>query len=664
VPRERDRSDDRNKGRPGGKANVIRGLGTKPEDRTGARNLTPGKGVIKLSEKNKFKKGAKAGAPGKLAPEVRTVGFVSLGCPKNLVDSEKMLGLLALDGIIPVATGGQGERWDDSAHTEGGSIHTHSHPHDNEHGDLDVAPANMGAGTRAEGCASYGGASTLPDADAIVVNTCGFLEASKEESLTVIRDAVKAKQEGRVKRVVVAGCLVQRHRAKMLEWEPGIDAMIGVFDRDKIVEAVRGKSPERKGLGESSDGPKYWISGNALVAARDRGMKTAGLTVNGKDGTGVGYFEDDATRLRLTPRHYAYLRISEGCNQACAFCTIPSIRGKMRSKPLDRIAAETAELLNDGAFELNLIGQDTTSYGDDIGLGLDAQVSIAGRPVGGGLAALLRVIDDVAEQALGPVKNGAANAWIRLMYAYPSNFSDPIIDAIAELVAKGRMLPYIDMPLQHASDNMLTSMRRNVSASHQRELIQKLRERIPGMAIRTTFISGFPGETERDHEELVALVRDMKFDAVGVFEYSREPGTPAGTMDEDPKLAVDAATKARRKGEVMAAQQEVAFARASALAAEFDESRPGQSGRRVDVLIDGATQSAGIKTSGVGAGGRLYQGRTYFQAPQIDAITYVQSRERLSPGELVRCVIVAADGYDLVARPVAELEKRTSLKIL
>ncbi len=649
----RDDRDDTSKGRPGGRIRTIRGLNSKPEDRAPARSLKPGKGVIKLSEKDAGKRKNRQSQPPRPRPanDVQTVGFISLGCPKNLVDSEKMLGLLALDGIIPVATGGQSERWDDSAHTEGGSIH--SHPHDNEHGDL--APTT----TRAEGCSSYGGASTLPDADAIVVNTCGFLEASKEESLTVIRDAVKAKQEGRVKRVIVAGCLVQRHRAKMLEWEPGIDAMIGVFDRDRVVEAVRGRAPERKTLDTASDKPKYWIAGNALVAARDRGIQTAGLTVNGKDGTGVGYFEDDSTRLRLTPRHYAYLRISEGCNQACAFCTIPSIRGKMRSKPLDRIAAEAQELINDGAFELNLIGQDTTSYGDDIGLGMDAEVSIEGTPVGGGLAALLRIIDDVAERSAGK-----AGAWIRLMYAYPSNFSDPIIDAIAELVAKGRMLPYIDMPLQHASDNMLTSMRRNVSASHQRELINKLRERIPGMAIRTTFISGFPGETERDHEELVSFVRDMKFDAVGVFEYSREPGTPAGTMDEDPKLAVDAATKTRRKGQIMAEQQRVAFARSAAIASEFDESRPGQTGRRVEVLIDGATQSAGVNTPGVSKGGRLYQGRTYFQAPQIDAITYVQSRERLSPGELVKCAIVAADGYDLIARPVAELEKRTSLKIL
>lgn len=565
--------------------------------------------------------------------EVRTVGFVSLGCPKNLVDSEKMLGLLALDGIIPVATGGESERWDDSAHTEGKS-------------------------TRGEGCASYGGASTLPDADAIVVNTCGFLEASKEESLTVIRDAVRAKQEGRVKRVVVAGCLVQRHRAKMLEWEPGIDAMIGVFDRDRVVEAVRGRAPEREAItGGAADGPKYWIAGNALVAARDRGMKTTGLTVNGKDGTGVGYFEDDSTRLRLTPRHYAYLRISEGCNQACAFCTIPSIRGKMRSKPLDRIAQEAAELVQDGAFELNLIGQDTTSYGDDIGLGMDAEVRLGGESIGGGLGALLRVVDDVVERTAGA-------GWVRLMYAYPSNFSDEIIDAIAELVAKGRMLPYIDMPLQHASDAMLTAMRRHVTSEQQRTLIAKLRERIPGMAIRTTFISGFPGEIEEDHRELVRLVEESRFEAVGVFEYSREPGTPAGTMDEDPRLSVPPEVKARRKGEVMAAQQKVAFERSAAIAAAFDESRPTQTGTRLDVLIDGATASAGRETAGVSKGGRLYQGRTYFQAPQIDAVTYVQSRERLSPGELVKCVIVAADGYDLIARPVSELERRTSLKIL
>ncbi|MEO0630393.1 MAG: hypothetical protein AAFY46_06660, partial [Planctomycetota bacterium] len=261
--------------------------------------------------------------------DVKTVSFVSLGCPKNLVDSEKMLGLLAEDGLMPVSYNpSTDERWDDSGHTENRSL------------------------TESAVAVDEG----VDPADAVVVNTCGFLEASKDESLSVIKDAVRAKEAGRVKRVVVAGCLVQRHRAKMLEWEPGIDAMIGVFDRDKVVEAVRGVKPQRDSLADASDQPKYWIAGNAVQAAEVRGMQTAGLTVHGKDGKGIGYFEDDSARLRLTPRHYAYLRMSEGCNQKCAFCTIPSIRGKMRSKPIDRVVTEARELLADGVFELNLIG--------------------------------------------------------------------------------------------------------------------------------------------------------------------------------------------------------------------------------------------------------------------------------------------------------------------
>ena len=277
--------------------------------------------------------------------ELRTVSFVSLGCPKNLVDSEKMLGTLAQDGLIPISYDPSQHDWehDDAFGVEGKS----------SDGDRAASPDDPG----------------IEPADVVVINTCGFLEASKDESLGVIRDAVRAKNAGLVKRVVVAGCLVQRHRAKMLEWEPGIDAMVGVFDRDKVVEAVRGVPAARQETIGTDGQPKYWIAGNALQAAKDRGMATVGLTVQGKDGKGVGYFEDDSARLRLTPRHYAYLRISEGCNQKCAFCTIPSIRGKMRSKPIERIVGEARELIADGAFELNLIGQDTTSYGDDIGIG-------------------------------------------------------------------------------------------------------------------------------------------------------------------------------------------------------------------------------------------------------------------------------------------------------
>ncbi|MCE7973190.1 MAG: 30S ribosomal protein S12 methylthiotransferase RimO [Leptolyngbya sp. PLA1] len=532
--------------------------------------------------------------PRREEPRPRTVSFVSLGCPKNLVDSEKMLGLLAQAGVLPV-----------------------SHDPDD---------------------ASFGGA------DAVVVNTCGFLEASKDESLGVIKEAIAAKERGEIGRVVVAGCLVQRHRAKMLEWAPGIDAMVGVFDRDKIVEAAFGdpevKAAARRHPGEEA--PAYWVSANALTAARDRGMQTVGLTVQGKDGKGLGYFEDDSARLRLTPRHYAYLRVSEGCNQNCAFCTIPSIRGKMRSKPLDRIVSEARELLADGAFELNIIGQDTTSYGDDIGAGLHPDGT-------GGLPALLRALSDAVTETSG-------SGWLRLMYAYPTTFARPIIDAFGELTRKGRLLPYLDIPLQHGSDAVLKAMRRHVTRRQQEDLIRALREAVPGIAIRTTFISGFPGETEADHRELMEFVREMAFENVGVFEYSREPGTVAGTMEQDAKLAVSAEDKARRRAEIMELQQKIVFARNAATA-----ETPG--GAKVDVLIDAALRTTGRKTSGVSAGGKLYQGRTFAQAPQIDGVTFVHSRQALSPGELVRCVVVESEGYDLVAKPVDDLERKVSLHV-
>jgi ribosomal protein S12 methylthiotransferase len=544
------------------------------------------------------------------------VSFVSLGCPKNLVDSEKMLGLLAREGIAPV-------------------------PYD------PASPDSFGA------------------AEAVVINTCGFLEASKDESLGVIKEAIAAKERGEVQRVIVAGCLVQRHRAKMLEWAPGIDAMVGVFDRDRIVEAVRGgnssaadNQPPHSGdpaAPTTAPAPPYWIAASALQAAKVRGLATAGLTINGKDGKGIGYFEDDSNRVRITPRHLAYLRISEGCNQNCAFCTIPSIRGKMRSKPIERIVTEARELLLDGAFELSLIGQDTTSYGDDIGLSFDAAARTGGMP------AMLRAVCAAVTETSG--KNGG---WVRLMYAYPTNFSDEMIDAFAELAATGPLVPYIDIPLQHASDRMLTAMRRNVSAAQQRELILKLREKIPGMAIRTTFISGFPGETEQDHQELLEFVDEMAFEAVGVFEYSREPGTVAGRLEEDPALAVPEEVKSRRKGEIMMLQQTLAFEQAAFLAEQFDENspEPAATGLQFDILIDAPLASRGVATAGVGGGGRLYKGRAYFQAPGIDAATFVQSREKLAPGELVRCTIVSSDGYDLVARPTAELDKRVGLRIL
>jgi ribosomal protein S12 methylthiotransferase len=510
---------------------------------------------------------------------VDRVAFVSLGCPKNLVDSEKMLGTLAGSGFTLVSD------------------------HD--------------------------------DADAIVVNTCGFLEASKEESLDAIREAVERKRAGHVRRVVVAGCLVQRHRAKLLDWAPGIDAMIGVFDRDHVVEAVRGGSAPRASLDDDAR-PPYWIAGNALQAAAERGMQTTGLTVHGKDGRGVGYFEDDTSRLRLTPRHWAYLRVSEGCNQRCAFCTIPSIRGKMRSKPIDAIAAEARGLMADGAFELNMIGQDTTSYGYDVGY----------NGAGEGLVGLLRTLDGVAAEHGG--------GWLRLMYAYPSNFTDEMIDAIASCK---NVVKYIDIPLQHVTDRMLDRMRRRIARREQEDLLHRLRDRIPGLAIRTTFITGFPGETDEDHRDLVEFVEEFQFDMMGVFQYSREAGTPAGTMDADRALHVPDELKTEREAELMLVQQRIAFENAAYVA----EQR-GQ----FDVLVDGpaAGQAAGRETTGVTPASRLFVGRCYHQAPQVDALTYVSSTANLAPGELVRCTVIDSDGYDFVAQPTEQLERAVALPVI
>lgn len=511
--------------------------------------------------------------PAALPREVPRVAFISLGCPKNLVDSEKMLGTLADAGYTLV--------------------------------DSDA------------------------EADAIVVNTCGFLESSKEESLGVIREAIERKERGEVGRVVVAGCLVQRHRAKMLEWAPGIDAMIGVFDRDKVIDAVT-PAPVREALDGAGAPPRYWIAGNALQAAKERGAETVGLTVHGKDGKGLGYFEDDGNRFRLTARHWAYLRVSEGCNQRCAFCTIPSIRGKMRSKPIDRIAAEARALMADGAYELNLIGQDTTSYGWDVGYDAPGQ----------GLVGLLTTLDGVAREFGG--------GWMRLMYAYPTHFTDAMVEALAALP---NVVKYLDIPLQHASDRMLELMRRHVSADQQRDLLEKLRERVPGIAIRTTFITGYPGETDADHEQLLELVRDFGFDMMGVFRYSREAGTPAGTMDLDPALHVPEEVKREREAELMLAQQEIAFEQAAYVAEE----------RCVfDVLVDGPDPEHEPEEPGAAA----WLGRCYFQAPGVDSVTRIVSARPLTPGELVRCTIVESDGYDLVARPSEELDRRIALPVV
>ncbi len=465
--------------------------------------------------------------------EIRTIGFVSLGCPKNLVDSEKMLGLLAEDGLVLT--------------------------HD------------------------------LAKADAIVINTCGFLQAAKDESMGVIREAAGMKKTGRCQRVIVAGCLAQRYRTKLLEEAPEIDSLVGVFDRASIVAAVRG--PEIS----SVTGEKGHFLGKYHQLKQLEKVVT---------------LEADQGRFRLTPRHYAYLRVSEGCNQGCAFCTIPAIRGPMRSKPIDRILTEARELAADGAKELNLIGQDTTSYGEDLGYK-------------SGLAGLLRTLD----------KSLPEIPWLRLMYAYPSRFTDDMIHALAE---SPRILKYIDIPLQHINDTVLKRMRRRVTREQTETLLHNLRKWVPGITLRTTFISGSPGETEAEHQELVQFVKDFQFDMMGVFPYSPEPGTPMGRMEHQ---LSDKVKKARVE-ELMLAQQDIAFAKAAKL-----------KGQQIQVLIDRPAD----------ADADQYIARAASQAPEIDSVTLVEGR-KLKVGEFMNVKVTGVSGYDLLAQPITD--KRHRLRVL
>ncbi|MGC8624624.1 MAG: 30S ribosomal protein S12 methylthiotransferase RimO [Phycisphaerae bacterium] len=463
---------------------------------------------------------------------VRRVALVSLGCPKNLIDSERMLGLLAADGIAIT---------DDHA-----------------------------------------------AADAIVINTCGFLEDSKIEALAVINDALEEKNKALIKgvnkRVVVAGCLVQRQRSQLLDAVPGIDALVGVFDRENIVTAVRGST--------------------AVAANADMGnFHPVTQMIHCHDRRKVGYFESDTGRLRLTPRHYGYLRISEGCNQGCTFCTIPGIRGRMRSKPLADIVTEARELIADGAFELNIIGQDTTSYGGDIGYDGPGQ----------GLTGLIQTLDKLKDAG-----------WIRLMYAYPSCFIDDMIKALADA---GRWVKYIDIPLQHIHDDILHTMRRKTSRRQITTLLEKIRKWIPGISIRTTFISGFPGETEAQHQELVKFVRQFEFDCLGVFEYSPEPETPAGRLWKT--HAVAAQTAKRRREEIMLAQQDVVF-----------KINQAQVGKTVAVLIDTVDKKR-----------RTAVGRHAGQAPDIDGQVLLHGLNATA-GDLIQVEIEDWKHYDLIAKPI------------
>jgi len=418
-------------------------------------------------------------------------------------------------------------------------------------------------------------------ADVLVVNTCGFLSASRDEALDILREAAESKRRGKIKRVVVAGCLVQRDGQGLLAEVPEIDALVGVHNRADIVRAVTGQK-RRKGeesKSRNSEGEPALFLGEYHAASW------------------IEENRSDHARLRLTPTHYAYLRMSEGCNQKCTFCTIPSIRGPMHCKTVDEVMAEARELIDDGAVEINLIGQDTTSYGKDIGY----------EP---GLSGLLRELNTLE-----------GVEWVRLMYAYPSDFTDAMIDSIAQF---DKIAKYIDIPLQHINDRVLRAMYRRVTREATEKLLEKLRRRIPGVAIRTTFIAGFPGETEAEFEELRQFVQEFEFDAMGCFPYSNEPGTPAHKMkDHLPAGVIQARVDA-----LMATQQEVAFGKAAAL-----------KGRELRVMIDGFGKNG------------VYPARHQGQAPEVDSVTYVEGGE-YDPGAFAMMRCTGSREYDLVASPL------------
>ncbi len=441
------------------------------------------------------------------------VGFISLGCAKNLVDSEVMLARL----------------------TEGGAAVT----------------------------------ADIQQADVVVINTCGFLAAARAEAHDAIRDAVAAKQTGRCRRVVVVGCLVQRDRERLRQAEPGIDVLLGVNERDQVAEvALASVPPDEPTIGDDVCIP----------------------------------MPADVARLRLTPPAYAYVRIGEGCNQHCTFCTIPAIRGPMRSKPPEVVLDEARELLADGVAELDLIAQDTTAYGRD----LDDRR---------GLADLLRQLDRL---------DGVD--WIRLMYAYPRGFDDAVIDALAGC---DRVVKYVDLPLQHINDRLLRQMGRRVTRRDVETLLEKLRQRMRGIALRTTLIVGFPGETDAEFNELLRFVRETRFDALGVFAYSREPGTPAARLPNQHPEHV----KRERLDAIMQTQQAIAFDRA--------ERRIGQ---RLRLLVERADRN-----------GRLIS-RHAGQAPEVDGVVKVVDPPEHS-GPFIEAECVARDGYDLIARPCAGILK-------
>jgi ribosomal protein S12 methylthiotransferase len=508
------------------------------------------------------------------------IGFVSLGCPKNLVDSEVMLGLAQ-----------------EAGHT--------------------ITP-------------------DASDADVIVVNTCAFIDSAKQESIDAILEMAQEKTQ-RGARLIVAGCLAERYREELQREIPEIDAVLGTNEVPEIVRAIQAATDRRdagptesmgsprESLGsptesmgsprESLGGPTEsmgWPTGSTSMA-RPTGLPTAGaprtpapgampvtLFRRGEDLRPTYLYDEKTPRVLATPRHYAYVKVAEGCDYKCAFCIIPTLRGAYRSRPAASIVDEATRLAGQGVRELLLISQDTTFYGVD-------------RGERGALGRLLRQLNHV---------DGLE--WIRLLYLYPTTIDDGVLSAMAEC---DKVCKYVDLPLQHASAAVLKRMKRPGNSATYARLIRRIRARVPDVTLRTTFIVGYPGETEAEFGELLRFVEDVRFDHVGVFTYSHEEGTSAYALKDD----VPARTKQARRDAVMRLQKRL-----------VKDRHRGWLGRRVRLVVDGPAPDHEL----------VLKGRLEGQAPDIDPVVYLSDCDpsALEPGTFVEAELVASRGYDLVAR--------------
>ena len=464
------------------------------------------------------------------------IGLISLGCPKNLVDSEVMLGLARQAGheITRVAA----------------------------------------------------------EADVLVVNTCAFIDSAKQESIDAILEMARQKTDGSCQRLIVTGCLVQRYRDELKKEIPEIDAVLGTGDVPEIVGAIAGRTA-------GGAAPLTFFSGPGAAPGPPH---PAPRMRHSAPGTRPTYIYDAETpRVLATPRHYAYVKIAEGCDHTCAFCIIPTLRGEYRSRPPDSIVREAHALATRGVKELLLISQDTTFYGVD-------------RGEKRALARLLRELNAVE-----------GLEWIRLLYLYPTTIDD---DALAAMAECDKVCKYIDLPLQHASNAVLKRMKRPGTRQSYDTLLTRIRTRVPAVALRTTFIVGFPGETSSDVDDLCAFITAHAFDHVGVFTYSHEEGTSAYLLDDD----VPENTKAARRARVMGLQKRLVRKRLRA-----------RIGERVRVLVDGPADHDLVLRARLGT-----------QAPDIDSSVYLTDCDpsRFRPGDMAEVEIVETRDYDLIGRPV------------